>query len=349
MVPLVVPDPLTIQGHGFMNEGGPYAIWGDACVWVPWALWQAYGDLGVLESQFGSMTAHLERIQEKLSPNDLWDRGFQFGDWLDPDVPADQAWASKANPGVVATTCLYRSACTVANAARILGKPSEAEKYDGLADRTQAAFYEHYLREDGTIKSDAPTVYAMAIAFELLECADRERAGQRLSDLVRENRHNVSTGFAGTPYILDALTATGHLDDAYKMLLETSCPSWLYPVTMGATTVWERWDSMLPDGTINSDGMTSFNHYALGAVADWMHRTIGGIAPLAPGYERVLIAPRPGGGISWASSSLETPRGRISVEWEIDGSEVDVKATLPQGVSGLLHLPDGEPVELSHK
>ncbi len=346
-VPLVVPDPLTIQGHGFMNEGGPYAIWGDACIWVPWALWQAYGDRGVLETQFASMTAHLERIQEKLSPNGLWNQGFQFGDWLDPDAPPDQAWAAKANKGVVATACLYRSARTVADVARVLGRPQEAERYDGLASQTWAAFEQHYLLEDGTIKSDAPTVYALAIEFGLLEGGDRERAGNRLSDLVRENGYNVSTGFAGTPYILDALTKTGHLDDAYKMLLETSCPSWLYPVTMGATTIWERWDSMRPDGTINPDGMTSFNHYALGAVADWMHRSIGGISPLAPGYERVLIAPRPGGGISWANSSLETPQGQISVEWSLDGSEVSVKASLPEGVSGMLQLPDREPVELS--
>ena len=173
------------------------------------------------------------------------------------------------------------------------------------------------------------------------------RAGSRLSDLVRENGYNVGTGFAGTPYILDALTTTGHLDDAYKMLLETSCPSWLYPVTMGATTIWERWDSMRPDGTINPDGMTSFNHYALGAIADWMHRVIGGIAPLTPGYERVLIAPQPGGGISWANASLETPQGQVSVEWSLDGSEVAVKASLPEGVSGVLQLPDRKPVELS--
>jgi len=200
--------------------------------------------------------------------------------------------------------------------------------------------------ENGRIKSDAPTAYALAIAFGLLEGQDREGAGNRLSELVRENGFNVSTGFAGTPYILDALSSTGHLDDAYRMLLETSCPSWLYPVTMGATTIWERWDSMLPDGTINPGGMTSFNHYALGAVADWIHRTIGGIAPLAPGYERVLIAPRPGGGVSWANATLETPRGEISVGWKLEGSDVAVTASLPEGVGGLLQLPGRDPVEL---
>ena len=153
------------------------------------------------------------------------------------------------------------------------------------------AFNEHYVADDGTILSDCTTVYTLAIVFGLLDDANRQRAGERLAELVAESGHRISTGFAGTPYITDALTMTGHLDDAYRLLLERECPSWLYPVTMGATTVWERWDSMLPDGTINPGEMTSFNHYALGAVADWMHRTIGGIAPAEPGYPRCASRP----------------------------------------------------------
>jgi alpha-L-rhamnosidase len=135
-------------------------------------------------------------------------------------------------------------------------------------------------------------------------------AGKRLAQLVAESGYCIQTGFAGTPYVLDALTATGHLQEAYHFSCQRECPSWLYPVIMGATTVWERWDSMLPDGTINPGQMTSFNHYALGAVADWIHRVVGGIAPLEPGYSRVLIAPQPGGGIRWARSSLDTRHAR---------------------------------------
>ena len=130
------------------------------------------------------------------------------------------------------------------------------------------------------------------------------------------------------------------------MLLETSCPSWLYPVTLGATTIWERWDSMLPDGSINPGEMTSFNHYALGAVADWMHRTIGGVAPLAPGYKRVLISPRPGGDISWAKADLEVPQGRIGVDWSLHRDQLSVTASVPHGVSGLVELPGREQVEI---
>jgi alpha-L-rhamnosidase len=345
LVPLVIPDPLTIQDLG-MSAHGPYALWGDACIWVPWALWQAYGDRDVLEAQFDSMTAHLERVDERLSPDGVWNQGFQFGDWLDPDAPPEQPWMSKVRPGVVATACLYRSTRTVAEVARILGRPLDAKRYETRADRTRSAFRSHYLQENGTIKSDAPTAYALAIAFGLLEGEDLERAGNRLSELVAKNEFHVSTGFAGTPYILDALTSTGHLGDAYRMLLETSCPSWIYPVTMGATTIWERWDAMLPDGSINPGEMTSFNHYALGAVADWMHRTIGGLTPLAPGYTRVRVAPRPGGDLSWATARLESPSGEISAEWTLEAGKLTGKVSLPDAVTGLLDLPGQQPVEL---
>jgi alpha-L-rhamnosidase len=345
VVPLVVPSPPLMEGLTVFAHG-PYAIWGDACVWVPWAMWQAYGDLRILEDHFESMAEHLAQVERKLSSTGLWDHGFQFGDWLDPDAPPEQPWASKANPGVVATACLYRSARTVADVARRIGLEEREEEISSLATRTREAFLESYLRRDGRIKSDAPTVYALAVVFGLLEANERQAAGDRLAELIREGGYHVSTGFAGTPYVLDALTMTGHIDTAYRMLLEQSCPSWLYPVTMGATTIWERWDSMLPDGSINPGEMTSFNHYALGAVADWMHRTIGGIAPLEPGYERVLIAPRPGGEISWAKSSLESPRGRISVEWSVAGDELTVVVALPEGVSGVVDLPGREPVEI---
>ena len=145
----------------------------------------------------------------------------------------------------------------------------------------------------------------------------------------------------------DALTVTGHLDDAYRLLLERECPSWLYPVTMGATTIWERWDSMLPDGTINPGQMTSFNHYALGAVVDWMHRTIGGIAPLEPGFAQVRVAPRPGGGLAWCTTALDTPHGRIEVRWRVQERVLTVTTTLPVGVTGTLSLEGRSDVTLT--
>ncbi|MGO4236190.1 family 78 glycoside hydrolase catalytic domain [Pseudarthrobacter sp. YAF2] len=343
LVPITVPDILKYcpQPPEFPSPESS-ALWSEASVWVPWALWEAYGDLSVLRNQYASMASHTGRVEGLLSANGLWDSGFQFGDWLDPDAAPDQPWAAKADTGVVATACLYRTARLTAQAAGLLGKHDDEAYFEALAARVRTAFAEHYVAADGTVSSDCTTVYALAIAFDVLLTPElREFAGNRLAELVRDNNYRVSTGFAGTPFITHALTDTGHVDEAYRLLLEEGCPSWLYPVTMGATTVWERWDSMLPDGTINPGEMTSFNHYALGAVADWMHKAIGGIRPLEPGYARVLIQPQPGEGISWAKTSLKTPHGMVRVEWTLDGDGFRLEVTVPAGVAADVVLPDG--------
>jgi alpha-L-rhamnosidase len=346
LVPSVVPDVLKyVEPPAGWPIPDTTAIWSDAAVWVPWSLWRAYGDLQVLADQFDSMVAHVRRIESQLSPTGLWDEGFQFGDWLDPTAPPDEPGASRADNGVVATACLYRDAHIVRDAATLLGRHEDAEHFASLAGRTRVAFNEHYVRPEGIIHSDAETPYALAIVFGLLDPEDEQLAGKRLADLVAESGYHIRTGFAGTPFITHALTQTGHLDAAYRLLLQTECPSWLYPVTMGATTIWERWDSMLPDGTINPGQMTSFNHYAFGAVANWMHQIIGGIAPLEPGYSRVLIAPQPGGDIRWARSSLDSRHGKISVSWSQDhDGPIELDVAVPEGVTALVQLP-GTPAQ----
>ncbi|MGO4187522.1 family 78 glycoside hydrolase catalytic domain [Pseudarthrobacter sp. TAF60_1] len=344
LVPITVPDALKYcpQPPEFPAPESS-ALWSEASVWVPWALWEAYGDDAVLRNQYESMTSHTRRVEGLLSSTGLWDTGFQFGDWLDPDADPDKPWDAKADTGVVATTCMFRTASITANTARLLGQQADAEYFEQLAARVQASFLEHYVAADGTIRSDCTTVYALAISFGILPSAEHVAfAGERLAELVRKNNYRVSTGFAGTPFITHALTDTGHSEEAYRLLLEEGCPSWLYPVTMGATTVWERWDSMLPDGTINPGEMTSFNHYALGAVADWLHKSVGGISPLAPGYSKVRIAPVPGEGIDWAKTSLKTPHGTVRVEWKLDGDAFHLEATVPAGVVADVVLPGGE-------
>ncbi|MFG6492978.1 family 78 glycoside hydrolase catalytic domain [Microbacterium sp. P03] len=339
-VPVVVPNVMKYLDTGF-PEPGATAIWGDAAVWVPWALWTAYGNEQTLRDAYPLMTAHTRSVAALLSPDGLWDSGFQFGDWLDPDAPADDPGKSKAPAAVVATASAYRTAALATEAARVLGERDDAEEFAHLRDAIGEGFRARYV-EGGRILSDSATVYALAIAFDVLGGDDRQRAGDRLAEVVREAEYRISTGFAGTPFVTDALTATGHIDDAYALLLRREAPSWLYAVTMGATTVWERWDSMLPDGSINPGEMTSFNHYALGAVADWMHRTVAGLAPLAAGYRRILIAPQPGGGLTWARASLETPQGRASVRWDLEGTDLRVEVTVPAGTEAVLRLPGRE-------
>ena len=340
LVPRVVPDPLKYtEASTGLPAPESTAIWGDAAVWVPWALWQAYGDQAVLEDAYPATKAHVRRVESLLSPTGLWDTGFQFGDWLDPTAPPEDPGAAKADTGVVATACLYRSAVMTAEIARILGHAEDVDRFAELASRTRTVFSKHYVTAEGVVRSDCPTVYTLAIVFGLLDEPQRQLAGDRLAELVAANGYRIATGFAGTPYIADALTMTGHLEDAYRLLLEHECPSWLYSVAMGATTIWERWDSMLPDGTINPGEMTSFNHYALGAVADWMHRIIGGIAPDTPGYQRVRIAPRPGGGIGWAKSSLRTRYGDVRVSWGLVDGELSLDVDLPEGLTADIELP----------
>jgi alpha-L-rhamnosidase len=348
MVSFVVPDVLKyVEKPSYFSPPESTAIWSDAAVWVPWALWQAYGDLQVLSDQYESMTAHVRRVESLLSPTGLWDTGFQFGDWLDPTAPPDDPISSRADNGVVATACLYRDLLILTETSDLLGRSEDAAHFAELAERTKTAFNDHYVNDDGTIHSDAETVYALAIAFRLLDEEATQLSGKRLAELVAESGYHIQTGFAGTPYVLDGLTRTGHLGEAYQLLLQRECPSWLYPVTMGATTIWERWDAMLPDGTINPGQMTSFNHYALGAVADWMHRSIGGITPLMPGYSQVLIAPQPGGGILWARASLETKHGKIAVSWsQDDGGPLELDVRVPDGVAALVRLPDSQEREL---
>ncbi|MDQ1129461.1 alpha-L-rhamnosidase [Microbacterium sp. SORGH_AS_0888] len=344
VVPIIVPDVLKYAHFGddfAFPDLGPTAIWGDAAVWVPQALWHAYGDRDRLAAHYPAMVLHLESVERVLSPSGLWDEGFQFADWLDPDAPPQDAAAAKADPHVVATASLFRSASFAAVAAGILGLDSDAERWTLLADRTRAAFVEHYVQADGRIRSDCSTVYALAICFGLLDDDGRRSAGDRLAELVRASGFRVTTGFAGTPFVTWALSDTGHVAEAYGLLLERGCPSWLYPVTMGATTIWERWDSMLPDGTINTGEMTSFNHYALGAVADWIYQVVGGIRPADPGYARVRIEPVPGPGIDWARTRFEAPAGAIETSWRTTGDVFDLEVRLPDGLPARIVLPDG--------
>jgi alpha-L-rhamnosidase len=287
------------------------------------------------------MVLHLESVVARLSDTGVWDQGFQWGDWLDPDAAPHEPGLAKADPGVVATACLVRSAAFAAEAATVLGYLEDHHRWANLAERTRAAFVEHYVDDDGILRSDCATVYALAICFGVLQGNHRQVAGDRLADIVRERGYRVSTGFAGTPYVTWALSDTGHIEDAYRLLQQTECPSWLYPVTMGATTIWERWDSLLPDGAVNPGEMTSFNHYALGAVADWLYQVVAGIRPAEPGYARIRLAPTPGPGLDWARASLDTRAGTIESGWERRGHEIHVRAVVPDGVEADVILLDG--------
>jgi alpha-L-rhamnosidase len=319
----------------------PTAVWGDAAVSVPWAIHERFGDVGLLRQQYRSMKAWVDQVAARTGERRLWNDGFQFGDWLDPTAPPDEPAKARTDPYLVATAYHARSASQLADIAALLGEEDDHRYYAALAGEVADAFNDEYVTPNGRLASDAQTAYAVALHADLLVKVDqRERAGRRLVELIEADHHHVSTGFVGTPLLCDALTAVGADDTAYRLVLQRECPSWLYPVTMGATTIWERWDSMLPDGSVNPGEMTSFNHYALGAVADWLHRRVAGLIPAAPGYRRVLVRPRPGGGLTHASTAHESPYGRIEVAWQCNAESLDVTVVVPPGVTALVELPD---------
>ena len=318
----------------------PVAAWGDAAVVVPWVLYQRTGDAGLLRRQYPSMRAWVDEIDRAAGPTHLWDSGFQLGDWLDPAAPPDRPADARTDRALVATAYLAYSADLLAQAADVLGNSDDHRRYAGLAAATRAAFRHEYVSPSGRLVSDAPTAVALALRFELLLPEQRDTAGRRLVALVKAADHRVATGFVGTPIICDALCDVGAYDTAYHLLTQTQCPSWLYPVGMGGTTIWERWDSMLPDGSINPGDMTSFNHYALGAVADWMHRTVAGLGPAEPGYRTIRVAPHPGGGLTHAAAEHETPYGRAEVAWTRTGGELRVSVLVPPGTTAVVELPE---------
>jgi alpha-L-rhamnosidase len=336
VVPWVVPQAL--------DWVFPAAVWGDAAVTVPFTVYERFGDAGVLRAQYPSMRAWVEHVIGLAGEEHLWKGGFQFGDWLDPTARDANPFDQRTDPELLATAVFSHSLDLMADAAGVLAEHDDEQRYRSHAGAVRAAFASEYVTPNGRLASDAQTAYSLAVVYDLLaNAAQRDRAGQRLRKLVHDARYTIATGFVGTPLICDALTDTGHLDAAYGLLLQEECPSWLYPVLGGATTIWERWDSITPDGRVNEAAlaMLSFNHYAFGAVGDWLHRVVGGLAPGAPGYRHLVIAPRPGGGITAARSRHETPYGTAESSWQLEDGELTVRAVVPPNTVATVVVPGG--------
>lgn len=333
VVPVVVPWVLDW-------EVVEVAAWGDAATVVPTVLHERFGAASLLARRYAGMRAWCERLLVRAGPALSVTGGFQFGDWLDPAAPPDDPFAARTPHDLVANAYLVRSLDLTARAAEQVGDNRDARRYRDLAQAARAAFASRFVIAPDRLEGDTPTAYALAIAFDL--CAGlRDAFGIRLAELVRDDDHRIGTGFVGTPLVLDALADTGHVEDAIALLLQTESPSWLAPLRLGATTVWERWDSMRPDGTLNPGEMTSFNHYALGAVADFLHRRIAGLAPDAPGYARLRIAPLLTDRLDAARATLRTPYGHAESGWHrSDDGAVRLDVTVPIGATARVDLPD---------
>ncbi|KJV27217.1 hypothetical protein VI08_17995 [Luteibacter yeojuensis] len=318
--PGVAPDPIGIDG----GTG-----WADASVTVTHAVWQAYGDTHVIEENYDAMQRFMARIEAIAGPALSRTHG-NYGDWLhlDDKTPLD----------LLGTAYLAYDARLMAGMARAIGKDADATRYATLATNAAAAFQQRYIH-DGRTLSDSQTSYAMAIGMQLVDAAQATRLAGRLAERVHARHDHLSTGFLGTPWLLDALVRGGHPALAYTLLMNTDYPSWGYEVVSGATTMWERWNSLAPDGHFGDVTMNSFNHYAYGAVGDWMFRTIGGIAPAAPGYREITIVPLPGGGLGHASMRLASPYGDIASSWAVDGVHMRGDIAVPFNTTAYVTLP----------
>ncbi|MFG2953635.1 family 78 glycoside hydrolase catalytic domain [Streptomyces sp. NPDC048291] len=343
-VPWYVPE---IPGGSQWTPARPGAGWGDVVALTPWDLYRGSGDAALLAAQYESARRWVDLVTGLADPSGLWNRGFQLGDWLDPFAPPDDPGAGRTDRHLIATGYYAWSLRHVAWTADVLGRVDERRRYEELARRVRQAFVDEYVLPGGRMTSDTQTAYAVALQFDLLpDAAARDEAGHRLAELVEAGGHTIQTGFIGTPLVAPALSATNHDDTAYALLLQQECPSWLYALKHDATTVWERWDSMLPDGTVNPGEMTSFNHYALGAVAQWLHTRVAGLNPGAPGYRDIVFRPRPGGGITWASATHESPYGRVAIRWELGETDLVVETTVPTGATGRIEWPEGDVTDL---
>lgn len=340
---VVVPDIVNI----FKNvwNGIFAAIWQDACVIVPQRLFEESNYLSILKDQYESATTWFEYIP-KIPGKIRWDQiKFQLGDWLDPTAPPQDAAKAMTDPYLVADAFLYLIVDQLKLMAVSLNKKQDILKYEKLAKQCRKDFRDEYVTGNGRLVSDSQTAFALAITFGLLDDKEVEYAGNRLAYLIKNNDYKIGTGFAGTPYITEALVLSNQIDSAYKLLMQEECPSWLYPVSMGATTVWERWDSMLPNGDINPGSMTSFNHYALGSVACWLLERVGGLKRISPGWEKVLFQPILGGFTS-AESCHKSSSGWIKSKWRIEHGVFVYEIEVPHNTTGTVVLPGGETHEV---
>ena len=333
-VPFVIPDVL--------RNNGTSAGWGDVSTIAPWTMYQVFGDRRILETQYPSMKAYVEYIRNKAGDSYLWKGGSVFGDWLFYKSMQQTENDGYTSPDMIATMFYAYSAHLLELAAGVLGNKADEQTYHQLVENIKQAFNTNYVTPEGRIASESQTSYVLALQFDLLPEALRPKATDYLVADIKSRGNHLSTGFLGTPYLCHVLSNNGRTDVAYDLLLQQTYPSWLYPVKMGATTIWERWDGQKTDSTFEDVGMNSFNHYAYGAIGDWMYRVVAGIEIGAPGYQQLLIQPHPTDKLTYAKASFESSYGTISSGWQLIDGKMQVKIKVPANTRATIILPSAK-------
>lgn len=349
-VTFVVPEASN-RGSGGRPTGFPgagSAAWSDAAVICPWTIYLCYDDKRLLEEQYPSMAGWVNYMRNQADPDFIWRKGFHFGDWLDYRGPFALNPSPVTNNELIATAFYAYSTDLLAKTAVILGKTSDAQMYSDLAGKVKAAFTKEFVTDAGRIGPNSQTAYVLALHFDLLPEEMRPKAAARLAELVKSANYHLTTGFVGTPYLCHVLSRFGYADVAYELLNQESYPSWLYPVKKGATTIWERWDGIKPDGSFQDAGMNSFNHYAYGAIGEWLYRVVAGIDvdPTEPGYKHILFQPQPGGGLTHARATLDSPYGPLTSAWELTEAGFSLNVTIPANAHATVRLPAGSQADV---
>lgn len=336
-IPRVIPDIFQSSNSRTDATG-----WADCCTIIPWNHYMAYGDVSVLENQYPCMKAWVDLCISRTRDNDwLLRQGDHYGDWLFWSKNNDRDGQSAVTSKDLIAQCFFANSLRiVVESARVLGRTADVSYYEGVLSKVRKAYMDEYVTPNGLISSNTQTAYVLALKFHMIPSVMNDRASERLVANISSYKDHMTTGFLGTPYICEVLTDNGHSDVAYKLLLQKTCPSWIYPISLGATTIWERWDSMRKDGSIPDNGMNSFNHYSFGAIGDWLYRSAVGIRETSPGYKTILIRPHTGGGFEWMEASTITPYGKVSAKWTAfndDLTSLDVE--IPVNTNAEVILP----------
>jgi len=336
-VPHVIPNVLDKQNP---TANVAAAAWADAAVIVPWTVYLCYGDLHILEQQYPSMRAWVDYMTARAGESYLWNRDYTFGDWLAFATTRSDYPGATTDKDLVCQAYFIRSTAVTERAARLLDKVEEAETLARIREKATAAFNREFVTANGRLASNTQTAYCLALAFDLLPPEQRPAAARRLAEDVRRFGH-ITTGFVGAPLICPVLSDFGYPDEAFMLLNRKEYPSWLYPVTRGATTIWERWDGIKRNGSFQDPGMNSFNHYAYGAIGDWLYRWVAGIEidPAQPGYKHILFQPHPGGGLTHARAELNSLYGTVACGWEISQGRMHLSLSVPPNTTALATLP----------
>jgi alpha-L-rhamnosidase len=337
-VPFVVPNVL---GEGSGGSAG----WADVATIIPWNMYLAYGDKSILEDQYESMKAWIG-FMERNSTSFLWNKGFHFGDWLFYRPFDDNDGRSAVTDKYLIAQCFFsHSTDLVIKAAKVLGKTDDIAKYTALQKNIKDAFIKEYLTPNGRLVSGTQTAYVLSLNFDMLPEPLRAQAAERLVDNIRDYGNHLTTGFLGTPYLCHVLSRYGYTDVAYNLLMQESYPSWLYPVKMGATTIWERWDGIKPDSSFQTSGMNSFNHYAYGAIGDWMYRVVAGLDTEEdkPGYKKIKIQPYVGGKLTHAAATLNTYYGKLHSGWKLENEKLVLEIEVPVNTTATVYIPATDP------